>query len=237
MKTYEMTDDTKEFDRYRAFFGTDGLLDKYRNEAERAMRELGEPDFEIYRPKLIDTYFPYSTRTEEQKANPHIALFAIAQNEDNYQYVPTPMRTEKFIEMAFKLNPRVVKFLPHQERTKPEIIKMIAKYKPELLQELGIEYSKQVAETAVKHNPSIYLELNDDWKTNPDIMNSAINRHEDSVVRESYYEQNRAYIKDVLKITIQDLEPAAPKPEQKQERKRQLGPVFTMQKDAKKDKK
>lgn len=237
MKTYEMTDDTKEFDRYRAFFGSDGLLDKYRNEAERAMRELGEPDFEIYRPKLIDTYFPYSTRTEEQKANPHIALFAIARNEDNYQYVPTPMRTEKFIEMAFKLNPRVVKFLPHQERTKPEIVKMVAKYKPELLQDLGIEYSKSVAETAVKHNPSIYLELNDDWKSNPDIMNSAINRHEGSVVRESYYEQNRAYIKDVLKIAIQDIEPAEPKQEQKQEKKRQLGPVFTMQKDSKKDKK
>lgn len=52
MKTYEMTDDTKEFDRYRAFFGSDGLLDKYRNEAERAMRELGEPDLKSTDPSL-----------------------------------------------------------------------------------------------------------------------------------------------------------------------------------------
>lgn len=233
MRTYEMTDDLTEFDRYQAYFGTSGLLNEYRNKTELAMRKLGEPDFEIYRPERIDAYFPYSTRTESQKADYNIALFAIAQNEHNYQYVPESLRTPEFVNMAFKLNPRVVKFLPKEFHTF-EHLKMVAKYKPELLIDMGIDSSQHVALTAVTLNPSIYLELHDDWKSNNQIMYAAINKGEDSNIRDIHYEQNRAYIQDVLKFSI--TKEVAPTKEEK-EIKRYKGPALTMDTGRKKDKK
>lgn len=233
MRTYEMTDDRSEFDRYQAHFSIGGLLDLYREETEKAMRQLGEPDFEIYRPHLIDAYFPYSTRTDEQKANHNIALFAIAQNEDNYQYVPEMLRTSEFVNMAFKLNPKVVKYISPDQRTYDHI-KMVAKYKPELLEDMGIDYSKHIALTAVSVNPSIYLELNDDWQQNSDIMSVAINKSEGSNIKEIFYAKNREFIKDILKLDIKEMPPLE-SPEK--ENRRYTGPALKMESSHKKDKK
>lgn len=91
-----MTDDRTEFDRYKAFFCNDGLLAQYRQKTAEAMQAFESADYEMYRPYMIDAYFPYSTRSEAQKADFNIAMFAVAQNENNYQYVPEKLRTLNF---------------------------------------------------------------------------------------------------------------------------------------------
>lgn len=226
MRTFDMTDDLTEFDRYLAYFGTDGLMQNFRDNAEQAMRNLGEPEFQIYRPELIDSYFPYSTRTDEQRSDYSIAMFAVAQNEHNYKYVPESLKNQTFNDMAFKLNARVVKYFS-AEQMNYDRLKLVSKYKPELLVFMGIDSSKNVALTAVSLNPSIYLELDDKWKTDHEIISAAINKTENSNIKDFYYEKNIAYIQDVLKLTVtQEVEPT---PDEKDsDRLKYKGPKLSM---------
>ena len=202
MKTYEMTDDRTEFERYQATFCNYGLLDQYRTETEKAMRNLGEPDFEIYKPALVDAYFPYSTRSAEQKADYNIAMFAVAQNEHNYQYVPQQLRTPEFVQTAFKLNPRIVRALPPEQAAKPEFVALIAKYKPDLLQGMGIHHNKEVAAAAVAANPSIYMQLKASMQSDMQIAFLAINKPKGSNIKDEFYRQNRDFAQNVLHLNI-----------------------------------
>lgn len=204
MKTYEMTDDRTEFERYQAYFCNDGLLSQYRDETEKAMQALGDADFEIYRPHRIDTYFPYSTRSEQQKANYNIAMFAVAQNEHNYQYVPERLRTPEFIRTAFKLNPRIIKALPTEHAMNPDFgfLVMVAKYKPELLEAIGVNKIQNLAAQAVAVNPSIYMQLAPHMQRDQQLIYIAVTKPKNSNIRDEFYERNRAYIEDVLNLPI-----------------------------------
>ena len=198
MRTYEMTDDPKEFERFQAFSNNDGLLEKYRDNTEQAMRELGEPDFEIYRPKIVDAYFPYTTRTDDQKANADIALFSVAQNEHNLTHVPKHLRTPAFINTAFKLNPRIIKFLPPAEKQRPEFIRVICKFKPELFADLEIGSNVAVTLLAVELNPSIYKQLDKEMQRVPEIINAAVKKPSTSSIKQEFYDENKIYVKENL---------------------------------------
>lgn len=204
MKTYEMTDDTTEFERYQAYFSNSGLLNEYREATEQAMRKLGEPDFEIHRPALIDAYFPYSTRSAEQRADPNIAMFAVAQNEDNLQYVPESLKTPQFIRTAFKLNPRVVRVLPLEQAINPEFnfLVMVAKYKPELLAEIGLNKIQNIAAQAVAANPSVFMELGPHMQRDQQIIYLAVTKPENSNIKDEFYNQNKSFVEDVLNLPI-----------------------------------
>lgn len=204
MKTFEMTDDRTEFERYQAYFGNDGLLSKYRDETEKAMQALGEADFEIYRPHRIDTYFPYSTRSDDQKADYNIAMFAVAQNEHNYQYVPERLRTPEFIRTAFKLNPRVIKALPPEHAYNPQFgfVVMVAKYKPELLEAIGVNKNQNIAAQAVAVNPSVYMQLAPHMQRDQQLIYLAVTKPENSNIKDEFYTRNRAYVEDVLNLPI-----------------------------------
>jgi hypothetical protein len=206
MKTFEMTDDKTEFERYQAYFCNEGLLSKYRDETEKAMQVLGEDDYEIYRPHRIDAYFPYSTRSADQKADYNIAMFAVAQNEHNFQYVPDQLRTPEFIRTAFKLNPRVIKVLPIEQAINPELgfLVMVAKYKPELLEVIGVNKIQNIAAQAVAANPSVYMQLAPHMQRDQQLIYLAVNKPQNSNIKDEFYKQNRDYVEDVLNLPIPD---------------------------------
>lgn len=230
MKTYEMTHDTTEFDRYQANFCNSGLLSEYRDATEQAMRILGEPDFEIYRPALIDAYFPYSTRSKEQKANHSIAMFAVAQNENNYQYVPDNLKTNEFIKTAFKLNPRIIKVIPVEQAINPEFnfLVLIAKYKPELLGEIGLNKMQSVAAQVVAVNPSIYMELGTHLQRDQQIIYLAVNKPKNSNIKDEFYENNKLYVENVLNLPIPELgiKPKTIDEARASYKKKDLGPIL-----------
>lgn len=206
MKTYEMTDDRTEFDRYKAFFCNDGLLAEYRQKTAEAMQVFESPDYEMYRPYMIDAYFPYSTRSEAQKADFNIAMFAVAQNENNYQYVPEKLRTPEFHKTAFKFNPRLVTVLPSEVVQHPDnhMITMIAKYRPEkeLLEAIKFNYFQHVAAQALSVNPSLYMELNDNLQRDQQLIHIACNKPANSNIKDEFYARNRAYVQEVLELPI-----------------------------------
>lgn len=204
MKTFEMTDDRTEFERYQATFCNYGLLAEYRERTEQAMRKLGEPDFEIYKPALVDAYFPYSTRSDDQKADFDIAMFAVAQNENNYQYVPQRLRTPEFIKTAFKLNPRIVKALPPEQAISPDFnfVGLVAKYKPELLQAMGVNHHQHIAVEAVKANPSVYILLKENMQTDKQVIFHATTKPNGSNIKDAFYRQNRDYVQNILHLDI-----------------------------------
>ena len=204
MKTYEMTDDQDEFYRYQAFFSNNGLLAEYRDRTEQAMRMLEDPDYEIYRPQRIDSYFPYSTRSNAVKSDFNVAMFAVAQNEDNFQYVPEKLRTPEFVKTAFKLNPRAVKFFPQEVINHPDnnMIVMLAKYRPELLSATQFNYHQHIAVIALSVNPSLYMDLTTSLQRDQQLIYIAVNKPESSNIKQEFYDKNRAYVTEVLELPI-----------------------------------
>ena len=227
-----MTDDKAEFEKYQKYFDTEMLLSECRDKTELAMRELGEPEFEIYRPQLVDAYFPYTTRTEKQRANYYIALFAVAQNEHNFHSVPLELKTPEFMKAAFKLNPKLVKFLPRAFTEDPEVLRVLAKYRPELLKYIGMIAKEKIALMAVSINPSVYLILSEELQKNPEIIYVAINRQEQSNINEKHYDDNLEHINK--KLNIEASKEVGHSKEQT--RRRYKGPILRSDRKSKDDK-
>lgn len=233
MRTFEMTDDTKEWDSYKATFYNTGLLDDLRDKTEQAMRTLADADFEIYRPKMLDSYFPYSTRSNKEKENYYIAMFSVAQNEDNWQYVPIDLRTDEFMRTAFRLNPRVVKYIPYS-RVKDEFIELIARFNPDLLKHVHVNENKAIAMTAITLNPSVFLTLDKEMQSYDDVIYVATVKPKGSNIRDEFYEQNKEYVKTVLNKELPS-QSEQPKQDIKKPKEKSLfsGPIFTLKRDSK----
>ena len=234
MRTFEMIDDNaSEWESYKATFYNTGMLDDLRDKTEKAIRNIADADFEIYRPRMLDSYFPYSTRSNKEKQNYYIAMFSVAQNEDNLQYVPIDLKTEEFLKTAFKLNPRVIRFIPYS-KIKDEFIILMAKFKPELLKHVHINENKSIALTAVTLNPSIYLTLDKDMQKQDDVIYVATVKPKDSKIRDEFYEKNKEYVKTVLRKELPS-QSNQPKQEIKKPKEKSMfsGPIFTLKRDSK----
>lgn len=202
MKTFEMTDDKTEFEKYQAIFKNDGLLNEYRKRAEQSMKNIVNSNFEFYKPQIFDAYFPFSTRSTAVQANLNIAMFAVAQNEHNYFFVNNKMKTSEFIMTAFKLNPRIARMLTTDKIMENNLVPLIAKFKPEILKDIGVNYYQFIALLAVENNPSIYKTLEFEMQKDMQIIYHATNKPSKSNIRDIYYKQNKEYIVNVLDLKI-----------------------------------
>lgn len=183
---------------YEAFTNQSSILKLYRAKAEETIKSLGNPDFEIYQPYIIDAYFPYSSLAVEYRSHSQIALFALAQNADNMRYVPIELKIKSFLGMAFKLNPVVVKHFTDSQKAESEIMESICKHRPDLFKHFSNAQKEDAifCSLAVKINPSIYHQLSEEMRSTKIVVDAATKKlvNGNPFIADSFFESNKVHI-------------------------------------------